>query len=71
LIYFVLLIVVTFFVLLFGMQKKAEILFSPVLGFMFGSLISYEEYEEETDYTIQCCIGFISITIIWTHKTNG
>lgn len=53
------------------MYKKAEILFSPVLGFMIGSLISYDEYEGEIDYTLQCCIGFISITILWTEKTSG
>ena len=70
-IYIIILIIITFIVLLYGVYKKAEILFSPVLGFMIGSLISYDEYEGEIDYTLQCCIGFISITILWTEKTSG
>lgn len=64
---------VTFFfiVLLYGMYKRAEIQFSPVIGFMIGGLISWEEFEDGTDYTLQCCVGFISITIIWTDQITG
>jgi hypothetical protein len=57
--------------LLFALHNNYEIILSPVIGFMIGGLISWDDYEDGRDYTIQCCLGFISITVIWTDQTNG
>jgi len=50
---------------MYGIYKKAEIHFSPVIGFMLGTLISFEEYDNNKEYTLQCCLGFVSLTVIW------
>jgi len=48
-----------------GYIYGAEVSFSPIFGFMFGSLYAYTDYEEGREHTIQFCIIFLSITIIW------
>jgi len=65
LIYIILLICIFFIILLFGILKNAEIHFSPIIGFMLGTLISYESIDDNKEYTLQCCLGFISLTVIW------
>lgn len=70
-IYIIILLILFVFTIIYGIYKKAEIQFSPVLGFMFGALISYDDLYGDTEYTIQVCFGFISLTIIWTQDTNG
>jgi len=71
LIIFFILLLLSFIIIVYGLYKNIEIIFSPVIGFMLGTLISWDEYDDGIDYTIQCCLGFISITIIWTEKVNG
>lgn len=70
----VVVVLLSFFciVLLYGIYKTAEIQFSPVVGFMIGALISYEEIEDDNiEYTLQCCLVFISLTVVWNQKING
>ena len=50
-------------------QVNADIYLQPIIGLMFGALYSKEELEDDlTQYTLQCCIGFISLTIVWIEK---
>ena len=64
-IYILLLVCIFFIIIMYGIYKKAEIHFSPVIGFMLGTLISFEEYDNNKEYTLQCCLGFVSLTVIW------
>lgn len=52
-------------VLTIGYYKGAEIQFAPILGFMIGSLYSYTDYDEGREHTIQICLVFLSISVIW------
>ena len=70
-IYILLLVLLFIIIIMFGLYKKAEIQFSPVVGFMVGSLISWEHYEDGIDYTLQCCLGFISLTVLWSDQIDG
>lgn len=67
-----LLIVATSFVYI-GQMNNAEIQVAPFIGFIVGALYSYTHIEEEDvmQYTLQCCIGFISLTIVWEKNLNG
>lgn len=65
----VLLIILTAFIYI-GQMNNAEIHVAPIFGVVFGALYSFVEDEEGTEYTLQCCIGIISITVIW-EKTDG
>jgi len=50
-------------------QVDADIYFQPIVGLMFGALYSKEHLEDDlVQYTMQCCIAFMSLTIIWTEK---
>lgn len=65
---FLLLIATLFFYI--AQQVKADIYIQPIIGLMFGALYSKEDIEEHNinQYTLQCCIGFISLTIIWAEE---
>jgi len=54
-----------------GQINNAEIILSPIIGMMFGFLYSKEQLEEGYEITLQCLIGIISITVIWTNPQNG
>tara|TARA_R110000851_G_scaffold182838_1_gene331957 strand:- start:3 stop:221 length:219 start_codon:yes stop_codon:yes gene_type:complete len=72
LIYIILLFFAFIFIILLGLYKNAEIQFSPILGFMIGTLISYEEIDDDNiEYTLQCCLVFISLTVVWNQEING
>lgn len=51
--------------------KKADVILSPIIGIMFGFLYHKEQYEDEDEYTLQCVIGVISITVVWINQLNG
>jgi hypothetical protein len=59
--------------LFWGQLNEAEIHIAPIIGIVCGALYSFQDYEEEEvrEYTLQCCIFVISITIIWQKNTNG
>ena len=53
--------------LIIGQIKNADIIISPIKGFMLGFLYHKEDYDDLTsDYTLQCLLGFISINVLWT-----
>jgi hypothetical protein len=63
-----LLLIATIFVFISN-QVKADVYIQPIIGFMFGALYSKEILEDSlTQYTLQWCGGFISITIVWINK---
>ena len=57
--------------LIIGQVKNADVIISPVIGMMFGFLYSKEELEEGNEITLQCLLGVISVTVIWTNLHNG
>jgi hypothetical protein len=46
-----------------------EILITPIKGVMLGALYNDEDFEDETEHTIQVLLFIISFSFIWT--TNG
>lgn len=56
-----------------GQLNNGEIRIAPLLGAMFGALYSKQEYEDEKiiEHWFQCCIFFISITVIWEKPLTG
>jgi len=59
---------------LIGIIKRAEIVFSPIKGFVLGALIHVETFIENdneiTEYTLQAIIGFLSVNVIWERQTG-
>jgi uncharacterized membrane protein len=53
-----------------GQLNNAEIQIAPIVGIVFGALYSSENFEDETEYILQCCILCISIQVVWA-KPNG
>jgi membrane-bound ClpP family serine protease len=70
---FIFLYIIGFIFIVIGYKNKAEILISPIKGFVIGALVNDETFIEDdntsTEYTLQCLIGVISITVIW--EVNG
>ena len=57
--------------LYWGQINDAEISISPMIGIIVGALYSFQDYEEGREYTLQCCIFVVSITVIWQKNTDG
>ena len=56
-------------IIFISQQVDADIYFQPIIGLMFGALYSKENLEDDlVQYTMQCCIAFMSLTIIWIEK---
>ncbi len=55
-----------------GFMVRAEIIISPIKGFVVGALVHDETYTENntkiTEYTLQCLLGVISINVIWERQ---
>jgi len=47
-----------------------DIIVNPIKGIMFGALYNDEEFDNETDHTIQVLILIISFSFLWT-TSNG
>ncbi len=64
-----LLLIATVFIFISN-QVGADVYVQPIIGLMFGALYSKEKFEEENlvQNTLQCCIVFISLTVIWIEK---
>lgn len=61
----ILLVLMTIFVMI-GHVKNAEIYIALIKGIMIGFLYHKEQYDDGFDeYTLQCCIGFINVTVKW------
>jgi len=63
--FFFLLVLLGITIIYLGYINGAEISFAPIFGFMVGSLYAYTDYEEGREHTLQVCIIFLSITVIW------
>ena len=67
----ILLFITTIFVMI-GQFKNADIYIALIKGFMLGALFHKEQYEDGFDeYTLQCLIGFINVTVKWEQKRIG
>lgn len=48
-----------------GKYNNAEVTIAPLLGVMVGALYSSVDYEDSTEYTLQCTFFIICLTVIW------
>jgi|TARA_R110001606_G_scaffold267912_1_gene416682 hypothetical protein len=63
------LILAAILIIFISQQVDADIYVQPIVGLMFGALYSKENLEDDlVQYTMQCCIAFMSLTIIWIEK---
>lgn len=69
----IVLLIIATAMLYWGQLNKGEIHIGPIMGFVIGALYSYQEFEDEKiiEHQLQCCILFISITVIWEKPMNG
>tara|TARA_R110000764_G_scaffold223886_1_gene312881 strand:+ start:13 stop:231 length:219 start_codon:yes stop_codon:yes gene_type:complete len=62
-------VLATIIITFVAQQVDADIYLQPIVGLMFGALYSKEQLEEDlTQYTLQSCIFFISVTVIWIER---
>lgn len=68
-----LLLLIATLMIFWGQLYDAQIMIAPIVGVVFGALWSRQNFEEEeiVEYTLQCCIFFISLTIVWERPLNG
>jgi hypothetical protein len=59
-----LLIVLSLFVVI--NFANCDVIFAPIKGLMFGALYNDENFDEETEHTIQVLLFFLSINFIWS-----
>jgi len=45
---------------------NCDVIFAPIKGLMFGALYNDENFDEETEHTIQVLLFFFSINFIWS-----
>ena len=72
---FTILMLIAFLFILIGFSVNAEIIISPIKGFMVGALVHNETYineenEEVTEYTLQCLIFIISVNVLWEKRSG-
>jgi hypothetical protein len=67
----IILVSIAFIFIIIAQVKKAEVIISPMIGFVIGSLYNRDLYEDEEEITLQCLLGVISITVIWINRQNG
>lgn len=48
-----------------GHFYNADIYFSPIIGVMVGGLFSVEHGDDYKGYTLQVCLFFLCVTVIW------
>jgi len=71
LILFFILLGFAFLFIIIAQVKNAEVVISPIVGFMLGVLYHKERYDVEDEFTLQCLLGVISINVIWVRAHNG
>ena len=68
-IYATILLLLCALVTFWAQQIKADIIISPIIGFVTGFLYDKEEFIEDgmkiKSYTIQILMGVISLNILW------
>jgi len=58
--------------LLIGQIKGADIYIALIKGFMVGFLYHKEQYDDGfNEYTLQCLIGVVNLTVKWERKQSG
>lgn len=61
--------IITIFFAFVGLYNKAEIIISPIKGFVIGALVHEETFTENnkeiTEYTLQAILGIISVNVVW------
>jgi len=63
---------VALIVLLIGQINKADIYVALIKGIMVGFLYHKEQYDDGFDeYTLQCLLGIVNITVKWEKERNG
>ncbi len=45
---------------------NCDVIFAPIKGLMFGALYNDENFDRETEHTIQVLLFFFSINFIWS-----
>lgn len=45
---------------------ECDVIFAPIKGLMFGALYHDEDYDNETEHTIQVLLVFFSVNFIWS-----
>jgi len=59
-------------VLLIGQINRADIYIALIKGLMVGVLYHKEQYDDGFDeYTLQCLLGIVNITVKWERERNG
>lgn len=67
----IILLLITTLFLIIGQVKRADIYVALIKGFMLGALFHKEQYDDGYDeYTLQCVIGFINVTVRWEEQTG-
>ena len=57
--------------LIIGQIKNTDITIGPIIGFMIGFLYSHQEFDDGTyDTTLQCALGFITLSVVWTRNVK-
>lgn len=71
---FMMLMIIGFIFIVIAFIVDAEIIISPIKGFVIGALVHNETFEQNdkeiTEYTLQCLLGIISINVLW-QRQNG
>jgi len=69
---FIALMLIAMMFIIIGFMFNAEIIISPVKGFMIGALVHNETFDdngqEVTEYTLQCLLGIISVNVLWRNQ---
>tara|TARA_B110000483_G_C17952168_1_gene448695 strand:+ start:557 stop:775 length:219 start_codon:yes stop_codon:yes gene_type:complete len=68
---FIFLGIIAFCFVIIGLNYKAEIIISPIFGFVIGALYNKEYYDDGQEITLQCLLGIISISIVWENQDLG
>ena len=50
--------------------QDCDIIINPIKGVMLGALYNDDEFDDETEHTIQVLILIISFSFIWTTSTG-
>ncbi len=67
----IILLLITTLFLVIGQVKGADIYIALIKGFMLGALFHKEQYDDGYDeYTLQCVIGFINVTVKWEQQAG-
>lgn len=71
---FLMLMSIAFIFVVIALIVDAEIIISPIKGFVIGALVHNETFNENnknvTEYTLQCLLGIISVNVLWRRQSG-